>query len=53
MASESSLSLSEEMAEGSGCVPVGVNELPLVNGRFNGVEEVGRYITLLAGRPKY
>ena len=53
MTSESSLSLSEGSVEGSTCVSVGVNEVPLVNGRFNGVEEVGRYITLLAGRPKY
>lgn len=53
IASERSLSLSEGIAEGSECARGGVAKLPFVNGRFDGVEEVGRYITLLAARRRY
>lgn len=49
IASERSLPLSEDTADESACVLWAVAKVPLVNARFDRVEEVGRYITLLAG----
>ena len=46
IASERSLSLSEDTAEESASVWFGVASLPFVNARSEGVEDVGRYITV-------